>query len=64
VKLADQFIDFRRQAEEPVRIVLVRFLLAFGANLFNALSKFIGILSSAQGQRKFALLANVGAIDS
>ena len=42
----------------------MRFLLAFGANLFDALSKFVGILSYAQGQRKFALFANAGAIDS
>src|ERR1700733_12360063 len=64
MKLSDQFIDFRRQAEEPVKIVLVGLLLALGANLFNAFGEFVGVLSHAQGQRKFALIANARAIDT
>ena len=58
MKLADQLIDFGRQAEEPVEIVLVGLLLAFGANLFDAFGEFVGILGHAQGQRKFAFIAN------
>ena len=34
MKLADQFIDFGRQAEQPVEIVLVGPLLALGASFW------------------------------
>ena len=64
MKLADQFIDFGRHAEEPVKIVLVRLLLAFGASLFNAFGEFVGILSHAQGQKQFAFIANAGSINA
>ena len=64
VKLTDQFVDLGRHAEKPVEIVLVRFLLAFDANLFNAFREFVGILSHAQGQKEFTFIANAGSINA
>ena len=33
-------------------------LLAFGADLLDAFGEFVGIFGHAQGQRKFAFIAN------
>jgi hypothetical protein len=64
VKLADQFIDLGRHAEEPVKIIVVRLLLTLGSRFFDAFSKFVGILSQAQGQKQFAFIANAGSINA
>ena len=39
-------------------------LLALGGNFFNSFGEFVGIISHAQVQRKFTLIANACAIDA
>src|ERR1017187_1206428 len=63
MKLADQFVNFGCQAEEPVKIVFVGLLLAFGASLFDPLGEVIVIVGHVEGQRKLALVTDARAID-
>ena len=64
VELPDQFIYFRGQTEHPVKIVLVRLLLAIGTDFFNACGEFLGVVGHAEGQRQFPFIANARPIDA
>ena len=63
MKLGDQLVDLRCQAEQPVKIAFVRVVLAFGADLFDLLGEVVGIVGHAQSQRQFRFVTYARAID-